>query len=56
MIAEVPQDSVEPGGVQLGIVNEEEDEEAREPLMVEQLTSSELGVAGSSHHLDINQF
>ena len=51
MVAEVPQDPVQPRRVQLGVVDEEEDEEAGEPLVVEQLPASELRVGRCSHHL-----
>ena len=51
MVAEVPENPVQPGGVQLGVVDEEEDEEAGEPLVIEQLPAPELRVGCSSHHL-----
>ena len=35
VVAEVPEDPVQPGGVDLVIINEEKDEKASEALLVE---------------------
>lgn len=44
MVTEVTEDPVESGGVQLGIIDEKKNEEARESFMIEQLSSAELDV------------
>ena len=51
MVAEVPQDPVQPRRVQLRVVDEEQDEETGEALVVEQLATSELRVGCSRNHL-----
>ena len=51
MVAEVPQDPVQPRRVQLCVVDEEQDEETGEALVVEQLATSELRVGCSRNHL-----
>ena len=41
---------MQPGRVQLGVVNEEQDEEAGQTLVVQQLPAPELAVTGGCQH------